>query len=67
MTTDLLLAWIIKIGVMIGILLTAVAYMVLVERRVLGFIQLRTGPNRVGPFGLLQPAADGIKFVLDPS
>jgi NADH-quinone oxidoreductase subunit H len=48
---------------MIGILLTAVAYMVYIERRILGFIQLRTGPNRVGPLGLLQPAADGIKFM----
>jgi NADH-quinone oxidoreductase subunit H len=63
MTTDLLIEWIIKIAVMIGILLTAVAYMVLIERRIMGFIQLRVGPNRVGPFGLLQPAADGIKFM----
>jgi NADH-quinone oxidoreductase subunit H len=63
MTTDILLEWIIKIAVVIGILLTAVAYLVLIERRILGFIQLRVGPNRVGPFGLLQPAADGLKFM----
>lgn len=63
MTTDVLLEWIIKIAVMLFILLTAVAYLVLFERRVMGLIQLRKGPNRVGPFGLLQPAADGLKFI----
>jgi NADH-quinone oxidoreductase subunit H len=63
MTTEFLLEWIIKIAVMLGVLLTAVAYLVLIERRVMGFIQLRVGPNRVGPFGLLQPAADGLKFM----
>lgn len=63
MATDLLLEWIIKIAVILFILLTAVAYLVLFERRVMGLIQLRKGPNRVGPFGLLQPAADGLKFI----
>src|ERR1035437_3042323 len=38
-----------------------VAYVVYVERRVCAFIQDRLGPNRVGPFGLLQPAADAVK------
>src|SRR5436305_8682455 len=47
----------------IGILMI-VAYTVLAERRVLGFIQGRLGPNRVGPFGLLQPFADLLKFIL---
>lgn len=61
--TDLLLEWLIKIVVIFGIIITAVAYLSLVERRVAGWIQLRKGPNRVGPFGLLQPLADGIKFM----
>src|SRR5262245_33786409 len=53
----------IKIALLFFVLLTAVAYMSLVERRVCAWIQDRQGPNRVGPFGLLQPLADGIKFM----
>src|SRR3989442_3650513 len=45
------------------VVMTLVAYTVLAERRVLGFIQGRLGPNRVGPQGLLQPLADLIKFI----
>jgi NADH-quinone oxidoreductase subunit H len=62
MTIDLLLEWTIKIGIVFFILMTALAYIVLLERRLLGFIQMRLGPNRVGPFGIWQPLADGIKF-----
>jgi NADH-quinone oxidoreductase subunit H len=62
MTIDLLLEWTIKIGVVFFILMTTLAYVVLLERRLLGFIQMRLGPNRVGPFGIWQPLADGIKF-----
>src|SRR5512132_2128296 len=46
-----------------GVVMTMVAYTVLAERRVLGFIQGRLGPNRVGPGGFLQPLADLIKFI----
>ena len=63
MTTDQLLEWLIKIAVIFFILLTTVAYLSYVERRVAGWIQLRVGPNRVGPLGLLQPLADGLKFI----
>jgi NADH-quinone oxidoreductase subunit H len=53
----------IKIILVILVLLTAVAYSVYAERRVSAFIQDRLGPNRVGPFGLLQPIADVVKLV----
>src|ERR687894_1594618 len=58
------------VGQLVGInvafiaVLMIVAYTVLAERRVLGFIQGRLGPNRVGPGGVLQPFADLLKFIL---
>ncbi len=54
---------VIKIALALFVLLTAVAYTVWLERKVVGHIQNRWGPTRVGPFGLLQPAADGVKFI----
>jgi NADH-quinone oxidoreductase subunit H len=54
---------IIKSLIVIVVLLTAVAYSVWLERKVSAHIQNRWGPTRVGPFGLLQPLADGIKFI----
>jgi NADH-quinone oxidoreductase subunit H len=58
-----ILVSLVKIVLALFILLTAVAYTVWLERKVVGHIQNRWGPTRVGPFGLLQPAADGIKFL----
>ncbi len=55
---------ILKVLVVLVILLTSVAYTVLLERKVVGRIQNRWGPSRVGPFGLLQPLADGAKLFL---
>ena len=58
---DALIA-IIKIAVIFNALLGLFSLMTYIERRVLGFMQFRRGPNRTGPWGILQPAADGIKL-----
>ena len=58
------LAWMIaKIMAVVIPLLIGVAYLTLAERRVIGFMQLRKGPNVVGPFGLFQPFADALKLM----
>jgi NADH-quinone oxidoreductase subunit H len=54
---------IIKVLLIILPLLISIAYFTLVERKVLGFMQRRRGPNVVGFFGLLQPIADGVKLI----
>ncbi len=59
---DILLI-LVKLGLIFAVLLTGAAYLVLAERRVLGRIQRRYGPNRVGPFGMMQPLADAVKLL----
>jgi len=54
---------IIKIAILVFIILTVDAYLTWIERKVIAHIQARWGPHRVGPHGLLQPLADGVKFI----
>jgi NADH-quinone oxidoreductase subunit H len=54
----------IKSAILLFVVITAFAYAMLAERKILGWMQLRPGPNRVGPWGLLQPAADAAKLML---
>ncbi|HKW98088.1 MAG TPA: complex I subunit 1 family protein, partial [Bryobacteraceae bacterium] len=61
---SILLVSLIKVVVLLFLVLTAVAYLVWFERKVAAHIQGRWGPYRVGPHGLLQPLADGIKFLM---
>lgn len=53
-----------KILLLIVLLLISVAYFTLAERKILGVIQRRRGPNVIGIFGLLQPLSDGLKLLL---
>jgi NADH-quinone oxidoreductase subunit H len=59
---DVLIA-LVKSGLLIIAFITAAAYLVYAERKVISYMQVRVGPNRVGPFGLLQPLADVVKLV----
>ena len=54
---------VIKASIIINLVMAAFAYLTLAERKVMGRMQLRYGPNRAGPFGLLQPIADLMKLI----
>src|SRR6476659_10956069 len=60
---NFLLLSLIKAGIVAAVLLTTLAYLQWIERKVIAHVQLRVGPRRVGPHGLLQPLADVIKLV----
>ena len=61
---SILLFGLLKVVLVIAVLMPMISYSVMAERRICAAIQDRIGPNRVGPFGLLQPIADGLKFLL---
>ena len=63
MVQEAFLTILIKAAVLVFVVVTAFAYLVLLERKLIGRMQARYGPNRVGPFGFLQPAADVVKLV----
>ena len=62
-TLATLLVWLVKASIIYGGLLGTAALMTLAERKLSAWMQYRVGPNRVGPWGLLQPLADGVKFI----
>lgn len=65
MDIGLIIEWVAKSVVILVICVVGFAYLTLFERRVLARIQIRIGPNRAGPWGILQPVADGIKLIFN--
>ena len=63
MDTSLVVEWVIKSVIILLVMTGGFAYTTLFERRVIARIQTRIGPNRAGPYGILQPMADGVKLI----
>lgn len=63
MSLEFFIVTFVKIALLIAVLLTACAYSTYMERKILGYLQHRVGPSYAGPFGLLQPLADGLKLI----
>jgi len=61
---EMVLLLLLKSIVWIVVLLSIFAFLMLFERKFLGYFQLRLGPNRTGPWGLLQPVADAVKIII---
>ena len=62
--TEFVIIMLVKMFVIFAAVMGTMTYITLAERKILGYMQIRPGPNRVGPWGLLQPIADGIKLFL---
>jgi NADH-quinone oxidoreductase subunit H len=61
---DTIVIPLLKIAILLNAVLVAVTYMVLLERKVIAWVQSRLGPMRVGPYGVLQPIADAVKLMI---